>query len=289
MPGALAALSRHLRRICNVLNSESEFSGNLACRRGLGNRQRQLPSGAAPIPPSAVLEPFPPAARQRLVQRVYDAIFAEITEGRLQPGARLIQEDLAEAYGVSRQPVQQALLLLRQHGIIQDAARRGFVVPPLDVEHVRNLYQVRSALDGLASRMAAERGRARAGEGEPILAAGRAALAAGSIKGLIEADVAFHGFVSEISGNPIIVEMMRPNYTHMQRIMAEVLREDVSMPALIWSQHAAILHAIAAGDAAEAERLAVDHTEEAGRRFAKGLIALRDTVEADERARRLPR
>lgn len=255
----------------------------------MGNRHLKLPSGAASIAPSAVLAPFPPAARQRLVQRVYDAIFAEITEGRLQPGARLIQEDLAEAYGVSRQPVQQALLLLRQHGIIQDAPRRGFVVPPLDVEHVRNLYQVRSALDGLASRMAAERGRGRAGEGAAIVAAGRAALAAGSIRGLIEADVAFHAFVSEISGNPIIVEMMRPNYTHMQRIMAEVLREDASMPELIWSQHAAILAAIAEGDAATAERLAVEHTHMAGRRFAERLIARLDTVEAEERGRRLPR
>lgn len=271
------------------MNSVSEFRANLACRRALSNRRLAFLPGAASIPLSTVLAPLHPVSRQRLVQRVYDAIFAEITEGRLSPGARLIQEDLASAYGVSRQPVQQALLLLRQHGIIHDAPRRGFVVPPLDVEHVRNLYQVRSALDGLASRMAAERNRGRAGEGETILAAGRAALDEGSIKGLIDADVAFHAFVSEISGNPIIVEMMRPNYTHMQRIMAEVLREDVAMPALIWSQHAAILGAIAAGDAAEAERLAVEHSDTAGRRFAERLIARRDTVEAEERGRRLRR
>ena len=228
-------------------------------------------------------------SRQRLVQRVYDAIFAEITEGRLQPGARLIQEDLAEAYGVSRQPVQQALLLLRQHGIIHDAPRRGFLVPPLDVEHVRNLYQVRSARDGLASRMAAERNPGRAGEGEPILAAGRSAAQSGSIKGLIDADVAFHAFVSEISGNPIIVDMMRPNYTHMQRIMAEVLREDSAMPALIWSQHADILDAIAAGRDGEAERLAVQHTEMAGQRFAERLLVHRELSDAEERGRRLVR
>lgn len=191
---------------------------------------------------------------------------------------------------MSRQPVQQALLLLRQHGIIRDAPRRGFIVAPIDVDHVRSLYQFRGALDGLASRLAAQHGRTRAAtEGQGIIAAGRTALSGGSVRKLIEADIAFHAFVSEISGNPIIVDVMRPNYTHMQRVMAEVLREDVAMPALIWSQHADILDAIAAGRAGEAERLAVEHTEMAGRRFAERLLMRRNLSDAEERGRRLVR
>jgi DNA-binding GntR family transcriptional regulator len=66
--------------------------------------------------------------RHKLVRLVYSAILAEVTEGRLAADARLIQDELAQAYGVSRQPIQQALLLLRDHGIILDAPRRGFVV-----------------------------------------------------------------------------------------------------------------------------------------------------------------
>ena len=112
----------------------------------------------------------------RLVEQVYEAILSEIAEGKLLPNARLIQDELATAYGVSRQPVQQALLLLRDHGLVRDAPRRGLVVSPLDVEFVRNLYGVRAVLEGLAARMAAERGSERAGaEGSPPIEAGRAA------------------------------------------------------------------------------------------------------------------
>src|SRR6185436_12696336 len=64
------------------------------------------------------------AAQPRLVEQVYEAILSEITEGKLPPNARLIQDELAVAYGVSRQPVQQALLLLRNQGFVRDAPRR---------------------------------------------------------------------------------------------------------------------------------------------------------------------
>lgn len=64
-------------------------------------------------------------------KQVYEAILSEITDGRLPPNTRLIQDELAAAYGVSRQPVQQALLLLRNHGLVRDAPRRGLVVSPL--------------------------------------------------------------------------------------------------------------------------------------------------------------
>jgi DNA-binding GntR family transcriptional regulator len=200
--------------------------------------------------------------RHKLVRLVYTAILAEITEGRLAADARLIQDELAQAYGVSRQPIQQALLLLRDHGIVHDAPRRGFVVAPLSPERVRHSYQIRAALDGLASRLAAGHGRAQAAEeGQAVIEAGRLALESGSIRRMIDTDTLFHTFVTEISGNPIIVEMMVPHYSNMERIMAEVLREDPAMPEIIWKQHGAILDAILIGDAERAERLAREHVE----------------------------
>ena len=56
-----------------------------------------------------------------LVDQVYESILTEITEGRLGLDSRLIQEELAETLGVSRQPVQQALVLLRSRGLLRDA------------------------------------------------------------------------------------------------------------------------------------------------------------------------
>ena len=66
-------------------------------------------------------------AQPGLVDQVYDAILAEIVDGQLPSGTRLIQDELAQAYGVSRQPVQQALLLARNHGLVRDAPGRGLV------------------------------------------------------------------------------------------------------------------------------------------------------------------
>jgi DNA-binding GntR family transcriptional regulator len=221
--------------------------------------------------------------RHKLVRLVYSAILAEITEGRLAADARLIQDELAQAYGVSRQPIQQALLLLRDHGIVLEAPRRGFVVAPLYPERVRHSYQVRAALDGVASRLAAEHGRAQAtAEGPAVIEAGRLALESGSIRRMIDADTLFHTFVTEISGNPIIVEMMVPHYSNMERIMAQVLREDASIPELIWKQHVAILDAIKIGEAERAERLAREHVEDAAVRILRSLEIKR--VEAAEKA-----
>ena len=59
-----------------------------------------------------------------LVDQVKDALLEEITSGRLSPGERIIQEQIALALGVSRQPVQQALLLLKNQGILKEATGR---------------------------------------------------------------------------------------------------------------------------------------------------------------------
>src|ERR1700722_13612927 len=69
--------------------------------------------------------------QQTLVEQVVNAIVSEIVDGELPSNARLIQDDLARAYGVSRQPVQQALLLLRDRGLVREAPGRGlFFSPP---------------------------------------------------------------------------------------------------------------------------------------------------------------
>src|ERR1700759_2728844 len=135
-----------------------------------------------------------------LVEQVVNAIVSEIVDGDLPANARLIQDELARAYGVSRQPVQQALLLLRDRGLVREAPGRGLIVSPLDVDFVRNLYEVRAMLDGLAASLAAERGSERARiEGPAFLEAGRDAVTSGSLHAQIEADMQFHAFLNELS------------------------------------------------------------------------------------------
>jgi DNA-binding GntR family transcriptional regulator len=221
-----------------------------------------------------------------LVEQVVNAIVSEIVDGELPANARLIQDELARAYGVSRQPVQQALLLLRDRGMVREAPGRGLIVSPLDVDFVRNLYEVRAMLDGLAARLAAERGSERAkDEGQVYLDAGRAAVESGSLNEQIEADMRFHGFINELAGNPLIGETTAPHWPYLRRVMGEVLRDDVQMPQTILGEHVAILDAIAAGKAAEAEQLSRVHISRAAKIFVQRLEAQKAASEEEMRQR----
>jgi DNA-binding GntR family transcriptional regulator len=89
--------------------------------------------------------------------------------------------------------VQQALRLTRDRGLIRETPGRGLIVSPIDPDFVRKLYELRAMLDGLAARLAAERGSARAKvDGPAFLEMGRAAVASDSPNEQIEADMKFH-------------------------------------------------------------------------------------------------
>lgn len=209
----------------------------------------------------------------QLVDRVYAAILDAICAGQLPPAARITQDGLAETLAVSRQPVLQALLLLKRQGFVRDTGRRGLVVAPLDPVTVQHLYQVRGALDGLAAREAALRGGAAIARGRTLIAEGRTAARSRDTARLIQADLEFHRFLYELSGNPLIAESAALHWQHIRRIMGAVLRSETALDH-IWDEHEGILTAIAAGDAAAAERRARAHAEDAARLLANELAAL---------------
>ncbi len=201
--------------------------------------------------------------QQTLVEQVYEAILSRIASGQVGPDARLIQEEIAEVLGVSRQPVQQALLLLRNEGVLISAPGRGLMVAPLDSAKVRNVYEIRASLDALAAGKAARLQSQRAqDEGAAFIARGRDAVARQSISDMIAADMAFHHFIYELSGNPMIAETSAPHWTYLRCLMGAVLMQGEA-PRDIWAEHQAILDAVARGDAAEAERLSRAHVNHA--------------------------
>jgi len=194
-----------------------------------------------------------------LAEQVYQEILSEIVSGRLPEQARLIQDELARDLGVSRHPVQQALLLLRKQGFVREAPGRGLEVTPIDIEFVRNLYEVRAVAEGLASSLAASRSAVQAAKfGPKLIEEGRKAERETSVSKLIDADVKFHEFLYEISGNSLIKEMMQPHWLHLRRFMGEVLMRDET-PRRIWDQHEEILDAVIRADGPRAEELARVH------------------------------
>lgn len=199
------------------------------------------------------------SVQPNLVEQVHEAILLEISSGKLTPGTRIIQEQIAAELGVSRQPVQQALLLLRNQGLLKDATGRGLIVAPLDPEYIRQMYEVRAMLEGLAFRKAAETNpHVAAAQGAELISKGRQAVKGGSVQELIAADMAFHNFVYTLSENLLIAPTMDTHWTYTQRVMGEVLMRD-EKPRDIWDQHEAMLAAIAQGDGDAAEQAARAH------------------------------
>jgi DNA-binding GntR family transcriptional regulator len=197
-----------------------------------------------------------------LSERIHDSVLEAICSGELKSGVRITQEDLANKFGVSRQPVLQAMMLLRREGFLVETGRKGVCVAPLDVEKANNLYYVRAALDGAAARLAATRYTPDlAYRGRLLLDVGRRSVTSGNIPSVIEADIDFHLFVYEASGNPLIAETAQPHWQHMRRVMAAVLSED-DLRVSVWDEHEAILRALEAGQVVEAEALCRKHTEQ---------------------------
>ena len=203
------------------------------------------------------------STQPNLVEQVHDAILAEIASGALPAGERIIQEQIAQTLGVSRQPVQQALLLLRNEGLLTEAPGRGLIVAPIDPDQVRHMYDIRAVIEGLACRRAAETNAERAArQGPALIEAGRKAVASGALPKMIAADMRFHEFIYALSGNPLVATAMATHWNATQRVMGEVLLRD-EKPRDIWDQHAAMLDAIASGDGDAAEAMARQHIAQA--------------------------
>lgn len=214
----------------------------------------------------------PISTQPQLADQVYTALLDAIGSGQLAPGMPLVQERLAAELNVSRQPIVQALLLLKTQGFVEAAGRRGLQVARLNPQTARRVYAVRGALDRLAACAAAqaltdaaadsaERRRAEERLQHP-LEAGRRAVAQGRVPTLIEADIAFHQTIYDLADNPLIAQSAEVHWFHIRRIMGAVLR-DHDQRDTVWREHAAIADAILAGDVERAGTLAEAHVEAA--------------------------
>lgn len=223
------------------------------------------------------MNPIAIAPSPDLTERVYQAIQQAICAGELPPGTRLTQEELAARLAVSRQPVLQALRLLKRDGFVVEAPAKGFsrggsrglMVSALDAAHIRQVYQVRAVLDGLAARTAAQR---KVRLPAALIDSGRRIAAGEDVTAKIDADIAFHDAIYAACGNPYVAEAAQRHWQPIRRAMGAVLNH-LDASASVWDEHATILEAIARGDALRAERLACEHGELAGEFLAKRIEA----------------
>jgi DNA-binding GntR family transcriptional regulator len=214
-----------------------------------------------------------------LVDQVYRSLLDAISDGSLAPGERITQEAIAQELAVSRQPVLQALRMLKKEGFVLDAPGRGLLVAPLDPEWIGHVYQVRGVLDALAARLAAAR---RARLDARLIEAGRKAARGKNVKAMIDADMAFHHAIYTAANNPLIEQSAHPHWRHLRRVMGAVLQQSKQREA-VWDEHEAIAKAIAAGNGERAAQLIEQHSRRAGENLAARLTDVLKVTQGDKK------
>nr|WP_228046161.1 GntR family transcriptional regulator [Saccharopolyspora sp. HNM0983] len=189
-------------------------------------------------------------------EQVRRALRARIAEGRLQPGDRIYEQDIAAEFGVSRVPVREAIRRLQGDGLVEVRdRRRGVFVRSLGRRQIEELFDVREALEALAAERAAERagpdGAARLGA---LVEQARRSLQRGDLAAMTEANAAFHDELVAASGHELLAGVLEPLHGRLAYLF-RLNRE----PERVCAEHEQLHEAIAAGDAARAGALARAH------------------------------
>jgi DNA-binding GntR family transcriptional regulator len=229
---------------------------------------------------AARLDPLEPTPD--LAERTYRSLLEAIGAGTLRPGARITQDELAERLSVSRQPVLQALKLLKKDGFVRDAPGRGLMVAPIEAAWVAEVYTLRGALEALAAQLAARR---RHPVDRGLIERGRKLAAGRNVQAMIDADLAFHAAIYTAGGNGLLAQTAQTHWHHLRRVVSVALEDGGGMRAAVWDEHEAIAEAIAAGDEELAQCLARRHCENAAAQIARRLPPTdgHDTAAGDPR------
>jgi DNA-binding GntR family transcriptional regulator len=198
-----------------------------------------------------------------LVDQAYEVILGALCDGTFRADERLTQEEIAARLNVSRQPVTHALEVLKAQGFLAKSGRQGLTVTRVNPEFFKAIYELRSAIEPLAVRLATPRLNASAvAAAHAIIERGRRMVAANDAAGGLQADIDFHSFIYELSGNPLIADTMRLHWHHLRRAMLQVLRYP-GMSDAVWNEHEQILHAMMAANVDGACELVRKHLVDA--------------------------
>ncbi len=181
-------------------------------------------------------------------EALVDAVREAILTGRYAPGTRLVEENLAAAFGVSRIPLREALRRLEAEGLVLISPNRGATVRPLSPKDVVDLYEVRIALEALALRRAAERFADLRESTKARHAQARAAIGSRNLATLFRLDRDFHADMASASDNSQLVAALGAQWSQIMRVMHAYF-EAGDYPADTWHDHEAIAAAVAHGEA----------------------------------------
>lgn len=194
-----------------------------------------------------------------LRQAVYDAIQELIVQGTLTRGQHLVENELAEYLGVSRQPVREALQRLQTEGWVDLRPGQGAFVHTPSEDEVDQLLAVRTVLETFSARLAAENATPEdVNRLWELQQDGLNALAANDSEALVGANAALHSQIKTLAGNTVLarhIGFVERRWRWYYLPIAKPRGHDA------WAEHGELIKAIAAGDADLASDIMHRHTD----------------------------
>lgn len=192
---------------------------------------------------------------------VFQTLRKAILTGELKPGERLMEIHLAERLGVSRTPIREAIRKLELEGLVTNLPRRGAMVAEISEKGLKDVLEVRRALDTFCAELACN--RITDGEKENLVKACKAfddAVKTGDATLIARADVEFHDIIIGATGNDRLVAMLNNLAEQMYRYRFEYIKDETQHAKLV-SEHKALMDAILKGDEEGAKKAAGEHID----------------------------
>ena len=192
---------------------------------------------------------------------VFQTLRKAILTGELMPGERLMEIHLAEKLGVSRTPIREAIRKLELEGLVINIPRRGAQVAEISERGLRDVLEVRRALDTFCAELACE--RISDEEKEALKKACtdfEEAVDTKDASVIAKADVAFHDIIIGATGNERLVALLNNLAEQMYRYRFEYIK-DVSQHKKIIEEHRVLLDAILKGNIIGARDAAREHID----------------------------
>lgn len=192
---------------------------------------------------------------------VFNTLRQAILRGELKPGERLMEIQLANKLGVSRTPIREAIRKLELEGLVLMIPRKGAEVAEITEKSLKDVLEIRRALEDLAVRLACE--KITKEELKELKEAGdefKKVLKSQDITEVAEADVRFHDVIYMATDNPKLIQLLNNFREQMYRFRVEYLKKDEVRPQLI-AEHDEIIKYITEGNKEEASRVVTRHIE----------------------------
>jgi DNA-binding GntR family transcriptional regulator len=206
-------------------------------------------------------------ARGRALRHdIADALRDEILDGRLEPGERILEVDLARRFGVSRQPVREAIRTLEREGLLTSLPNRGTFVTRVSFEDAIAIQDIRAQLEGLAARLAVERlTTADFKRLRELIKAMRDAGKRRASYDLVALDLEFHSLINTRSEHRLLLEVLASVGVYTRGFIVHTRSYYTRQPDLqfVANSHALLLDALLTREPDRAEQAVHAHIESA--------------------------